>query len=66
MKDETKTWIRYADDNFRSAYLPSKYPLGGALPDFEPNDEICRKTLTIAERVRNSILPYINRLQTSI
>jgi HEPN domain-containing protein len=32
-------------------YLPSKYPLGGVLPDFEPDQETCIKCLEIAERI---------------
>jgi len=32
-------------------YLPSKYPLGSALPDFEPDEEVCRQCVQIAERV---------------
>ena len=123
MKDETKSWLRYADENFQSArvliesrlynpcihniqqavekwlkaalvelsiplkkthsiselkslcldheiavglsdeecefldsiYLPSKYPLGSALPNFEPNEEVCRRSISIAEKVRGSI-----------
>jgi len=38
-------------DLLDSVYLPSKYPLGSALPDFEPTSEICRQCLAIAERV---------------
>jgi HEPN domain-containing protein len=32
-------------------YLPSKYPLGSALPDFEPDAEMARRCLAIANRV---------------
>ncbi|HEY5869879.1 MAG TPA: HEPN domain-containing protein [Candidatus Tectomicrobia bacterium] len=32
-------------------YLPSKYPLGSALPDFDPDEEVCRQCVQIAERV---------------
>jgi HEPN domain-containing protein len=32
-------------------YLPSKYPLSGVLPDFNPNEEICLSGLKIAEKV---------------
>jgi len=42
-------------DLLDSIYLPSKYPLGGILPEFEPNHEICQKCLIIAKNVRNSI-----------
>lgn len=38
-----------------SIYLPSKYPLGSALPDFEPDDELCKSALEIAERVYSEI-----------
>jgi HEPN domain-containing protein len=123
MKDETKKWLDYADDNFRSAkillesslynpslqnvqqavekmlkalciefslkfkkthsinelmiilaqnnlktglapeecdlfdsvYLPSKYPLTSVLPDFEPDVKICKKCITIADRLRQTI-----------
>ncbi len=34
-----------------SNYLPSKYPLGGVLPDFEPDELLCRDCLDLAERV---------------
>jgi len=34
-----------------SVYLPSKYPLGSALPRFEPDEAITRQCLDIAERV---------------
>ena len=39
-----------------SIYLPSKYPLGGILPDFEPDEKICRNCIAIAERVKESVL----------
>ena len=123
MKDETKTWLQYADENFESAkmlldgglfnpclqniqqaiekllkallvefslkfmkthsvnalitalnnsgididisfeecdlldsiYLPSKYPLGGVLPDFEPDLNVCEQCMAIVEKVRNSV-----------
>jgi HEPN domain-containing protein len=123
MKDETKKWLDYADDNLRSAkillesslynptlqnvqqavekmlkafciefslkfkkthsinelmiiltknnlkvglapeecdlldsvYLPSKYPLTSVLPDFEPDVKICKKCITIADRLRQTI-----------
>jgi HEPN domain-containing protein len=32
-------------------YLPSKYPLGSPLPDFAPDEEVCRQCVQVAERV---------------
>ncbi len=34
-----------------SIYLPSKYPLGSALPDFDPDALISRRCLEMADRV---------------
>lgn len=42
-------------DLLDSIYLPSKYPLGGVLPDFEPDMEICTKCIAIAERINVSV-----------
>ncbi len=38
-----------------SIYLPSKYPFGGVLPDFEPDRKICEKCIAIAERVKQFV-----------
>jgi HEPN domain-containing protein len=38
-------------DLLDTIYLPSKYPLGNILPDFSPNNELCKRCLDIAERV---------------
>jgi HEPN domain-containing protein len=38
-----------------SIYLPSKYPLGEALPEFAPNEALCRRCLSIAERVMERV-----------
>ena len=38
-------------DLLDSVYLPSKYPLGSALPLFEPDAETCDNCLSILERV---------------
>jgi len=37
-----------------SIYLPSKDPLGAALPSFAPDENICRSGIAIAEKI------YIN------
>ena len=34
-----------------SIYLPSKYPLGGILPDFEPDDPLSEMCLDLAQSV---------------
>lgn len=36
-------------------YLPSKYPLGSVLPNFEPDAEMARRCLTIANQVVSSV-----------
>lgn len=43
-----------------SIYLPSKYPLGSILPDFEPDDQICKNCITIAEHVKESVLALLH------
>ena len=42
-------------DLIDSIYLPSKYPIGGILPDFEPDMQTCRQCVVTAERVRESV-----------
>jgi HEPN domain-containing protein len=39
-----------------AVYLPSKYPLGSALPDFLPDDSICRKCLGFVEAIRQAVV----------
>jgi HEPN domain-containing protein len=128
MKDETKTWMKYADENLKSAkllldgslfnaclqniqqsvekslkallvefsiklikthsigklaaalaehdvdvditedecdlldtiYLPSKHPLGGVIPDFEPDADICRQCLSISKKVIKSVKGHLS------
>jgi len=38
-----------ACDLLDSIYLPSKYPLGGILPDFEPDASLCLSCVNLAE-----------------
>jgi HEPN domain-containing protein len=38
-------------DLLDSIYLPSKYPLSGVLPDFEPDITLCRQCIALAEKV---------------
>lgn len=44
-----------------SIYLPSRYPVGRALPDVEPDRETCRHCLSIAERVMQSAQSRLDR-----
>jgi len=38
-------------DLLDSIYLPSKYPLGGVLPDFDPDDSLYQQCLSLAKAV---------------
>jgi len=38
-------------DFIDSIYLPTKYPIGSALPFFYPDEEICKSSILLAERV---------------
>jgi HEPN domain-containing protein len=38
-------------DLLDAIYIPSKYPLGSALPNFEPDEAICRQCVDIAARI---------------
>lgn len=38
-------------DFLDSIYLPTKYPLGSALPSFYPDENICKDSILLAERV---------------
>lgn len=40
-------------------YVPSKYPLGSVLPDFDPDEEIGMRCIEIAERVRKAVQPLL-------
>lgn len=42
-------------DLLDAVYLPSKYPLGSALPDFTTDDSICNKCLKFVETVRKEV-----------
>lgn len=47
-------------DLLDSIYLPSKYPVGSALPDFNPDHAICRRCIDIAQRVRDSVVNLLD------
>lgn len=42
-------------DLFDAVYLPSKYPLGGVLPDFEPDNVLCQHCIDIAQKVEEKV-----------
>jgi HEPN domain-containing protein len=45
--------IELSDDEcdfLNSIYLPSKYPIGSVLADYEPDEMICRQGIEIAEK----------------
>jgi HEPN domain-containing protein len=42
-------------DFLDSIYLPTKYPLGSALPSFYPDEKICNDSILLAERVLNQV-----------
>jgi len=42
-------------DLIDSIYLSSKYPVGSVLPDFMPDENICKKSLNIAKNLKEDI-----------
>jgi len=46
-------------DLLDSVYLPSKYPLGSALPDFEPDRAVCDRCVGVALRLRQWVAESI-------
>ncbi len=43
-------------DFLNSIYLPSKYPIGSVIPDYNPDESVCKEALTIALNASKSIL----------
>ena len=46
-------------DLIDSIYMPARYPLGSALPQFEPDQAICQRCLQIAEHIRNWVTDFL-------
>jgi HEPN domain-containing protein len=46
-------------DFINSIYLPSKYPIGSVIPDYDPDEAICRKAVSIALNVNKSVAEYL-------
>ena len=45
-------------DFLNSIYIPSKYPLGSILADYEPDEKVCRTGIEIAEKA----MQFANRI----
>lgn len=55
--------IEFTEDDIDlldSVYLPSKYPLGSALPDFYPDNSLAQRCLTLANRVFDEVKRRLN------
>jgi HEPN domain-containing protein len=51
---KNNTTIHLTDDEcdfLDSIYIPTKYPIGSALPDFYPDKRICESSILLAEKV---------------
>ena len=48
-------------DLLDSIYLPSKYPLGPALPFFEADASICEECLALADRVAGAVARLLDQ-----
>lgn len=62
--EDSNVFIDLADDEcdfLNSIYLPSKYPIGSALPDYEPGIEICKEAIAIADKVLKSVQEFFNK-----
>ena len=44
-----------------SIYMPTKYPFGSALPDFNPDSEICEQCIKIAEKIKSVVSAELNK-----
>jgi len=60
--EKNGTPIEISDDEcdfIDSIYLPTKYPIGSALPYFYPDKEICKNSILLAERVITDTLEQL-------
>jgi HEPN domain-containing protein len=46
-------------DFLDSIYLPTKYPLGSALPDFYADENICKNSFSLADKVLKEVKSLI-------
>lgn len=47
-------------DLLDSIYLPSKYPVGSALPNLDPDQAVCERCVGVAQRVRDSVMDLLS------
>jgi len=40
----------------------TKYPLGSVIPEYDPDESVCRKAVNIAVNVRASTLKYLKNI----
>lgn len=60
--DDAHISVDISNDDCRfidSIYLPSRYPVGSALPDAEPDREQCHHCLKVAKRVLLSVQQHL-------
>ena len=48
-------------DFLDTIYLPSKYPIGSVIPDYQPDAEICGQCIAIAEQVEQSVKKILEK-----
>jgi len=46
-------------DFLNSIYLPSKYPLGSVIPDYDPDEVVCKQAIKIAANVHESVSTFL-------
>ena len=46
-------------DFLNSIYLPSKYPLGSVIPEYDPDEAVCQKAVNVAVIVTKSVSKYL-------
>jgi HEPN domain-containing protein len=48
-------------DLLDTIYLPSKYPIGSVIPDYQPDAKICGQCIKIADRVEQSVKKILSK-----
>ncbi|MDP2862958.1 MAG: HEPN domain-containing protein [Desulfobacterales bacterium] len=48
-------------DLLDTIYLPSKYPIGSVIPEYNPDADICRDCIAIASRVNKSVKDLLRK-----